>query len=485
MRGSSSKLRLAPVCLLAVFLVSCATIGSDPNAPPRRYTQKIGFISGEPNQPLVPGREPQDFAPRPTRAGKPLVVLAISGGGSRSAFYAARVMEEMSRIYPDQSGESLLDSVRVISTVSAGSLAAAYYVAHFDERHTDPNFFQRFESAMAVNLQWQTYGNMMMFPPLALQLVGSSITRTDLLASQIGKLIAPRPLNFDDLKAKETRASDPAPVFVVNGTVYNSGQRLVMTNLPSQRFPSLIDNGGSHVALPEEDKLILNNLSQPLTFEDFGSDIGQYSVSHAVAASAAYPLILAPVRLRVYPSQIPQRSYWRTSAQLKESNSLYVADGGLYENQGIDALLSMVKSYGAAGREQPVMLVVIDASQRMETQQLPPNKVWGPFSVVSRMYDIGSMRPLAFYGAIAARFHDPKKLETVFIRMEGKDRQTEDTLKAIPTAFSLSSAHRKALDVAAGQNVAERTPDLVSAYRELSAGGGETKAHKSSKKKHP
>lgn len=414
--------------------------------------------------------------------------MTISGGGSRSAYYAARVMEELSRVpapgaatrnaEAGYSSPSMLDKVRVISTVSAGGLAAGYYLTHFDERR-EPDFYTRFRDAMAVNLQWRTYGHMIMFPPLAIQLLASSVTRTDLLADEIEKLLGGKQITFDHLRLQETRAIDPSPVLMVNGTIYNSGQRLVMTNLPGRRFPSMLDTGGGSIAISETDKRILYNLVQPLTFEDIGSDIGQFRLAQSIAASAAYPMLLAPVPLRVYPQFVPGTSLGRIDNNLTLSEVAYVADGGLYENEGVDSILSLLKTLP---REQPVVLLVVDASQRMETMALGEGKVWGPTSVISRMYDIGSMRPLAFYGALAADFHDPKKLETVFIRMEGYDQPTEELLKNIPTSFKLSENHRAALDNAAMANVSRMAGPLMQAYQRLS---GSVKSTRSVSRKSP
>lgn len=95
------------------------------NVAPLPLTSNAG------NQPLLPGNERVDYSLQPYVQGQPLVLMAISGGGSRSAYYAARVMEELAGVplpgikenppLPDgRPLYSLLDSVRIISTVSAG-----------------------------------------------------------------------------------------------------------------------------------------------------------------------------------------------------------------------------------------------------------------------------------------------------------------------------------------------------------------------------
>lgn len=444
------------------LLLSCATIHTTPRYSPATGAYRM-VARSEINKPLEPGRERFDYPLQPSNSNEPLVLMAIAGGGSRSAYYAARVMEELSAIPNPAGSGSMLDSVHVISTISAGSLAAAWYIYHYDERQS-PDFFQRFKSAMAVNLQWRTYGHMALFPPLALQLAASSITRTDLLANEMERLLGGKPVTFDDLRALETRPDDRPPALIVNGTAMNSGQRVVMTNLPPSRFPSQIAKAAPSITVSPTDREILRRLVQPITFEDIGSDIGSFRVAQAIAASSAYPIALAPLRLNIYPDHVNPALAGRIDSNLMTSKFLYVADGGMYENEGIDPLLSVLRTID---RNQPVLLLIVDASQRMETIKVSGHKIWDPFTVVGRLYDIGTLRPLAFYGTAAREFHDPAKLDGVVIRMEGYDEHSTKILRNIPTMFKLSRQHRAALDLAAQRNVADMQDSLVEAYTRL------------------
>jgi len=234
-----------------------------------------------------------------------------------------------------------------------------------------------------------------------------------------------------------------------------------------------------NVTMPSVDEQTMQNLWQPLTFADFGSDIGCYPVSKALAASAAYPILLAPVPLRVYPNNVPHELLGRIDRKLLESKIAYVADGGLYENEGVDPLLSVVKSIDP---NQPVLLLIVDGSERMETLRLNEGKIFGPVTAVSRMYDIGTLKPLAYYSRLASDFHNPNKIEFVFIRMEGYDEKTQETLRNIPTQFKLSEKHRDALDTVAEQNVSRMYQPMMEAYARLS-GGSVKKVKEVAKKK--
>src|SRR5215208_668525 len=86
--------------------------------------------------------------------------VAISGGGSRSAVFAAGVMEQLAHLQdPQHPGQTVMDSCDVISAVSGGSMAAAYYSlykpADFSNAEETAAFFQRFKSNMTVDFQFR------------------------------------------------------------------------------------------------------------------------------------------------------------------------------------------------------------------------------------------------------------------------------------------------------------------------------------------
>src|SRR4029450_13712058 len=71
------------------------------------------------------------FAPVPEASPGLLVGLAISGGGSRAATFAAAVLEALARIPVRDAGgqRSVLERGQDISSVSGGSLATGYFAA--------------------------------------------------------------------------------------------------------------------------------------------------------------------------------------------------------------------------------------------------------------------------------------------------------------------------------------------------------------------
>ena len=58
-----------------------------------------------------------------------LVGVALSGGGSRAALFAAAGLEALGRLRAPGGG-SVLEQVAYLSSVSGGSLSAAYFALH-------------------------------------------------------------------------------------------------------------------------------------------------------------------------------------------------------------------------------------------------------------------------------------------------------------------------------------------------------------------
>jgi len=110
---------------------------------------------------------PPVFATLPEPDPHMMVGLAISGGGSRAATFAAGVLEALGELkIKDSSGErSLLERVQYISSVSGGSLATAYYAALkppksepvLGDQGLSPvyqKFFSAYKEAMQENFEW-------------------------------------------------------------------------------------------------------------------------------------------------------------------------------------------------------------------------------------------------------------------------------------------------------------------------------------------
>jgi hypothetical protein len=321
---------------------------------------------------------------------------------------------------------------------------------------------------MAVNLQWSAYGGIALFPPLALQVAGPTVNRTDLLARRIEQVFEKGPVTFRHLEEQENNGADPAPILLVNGTVYNSGQRFVMGNVGTEFLPSIFPHRARSVTNHSVESSYLRLLLEPVTAEQVGIDIRQLRLATALSASAAFPVILAPVPLQVWPGSIPPQLVDRGPDELRESTFLHIADGGLHDNFGTDSLMSLVR---ALPPDQPVMVIIIDATLRSQTLKLGRSKIWWPWTSVLRMYDIGSLRGLGMVGAMMADLRPRGNYSTVFIKMAAHDRQGQSVLNRIPTSFAISHGNRQDLEAIALANVQSVSASIQREYNRLRAGG--------------
>ncbi len=250
----------------------------------------------------------------PLRADDGLFVgLAISGGGSRSANFAAACMFQLQRL-------GILQRVDYISAVSGGSLPAAYYCTHADGPGTldgagwNPKAVQEklthsFASDVIINtlLPWNW-----------LALTFSHYDRGDLLAASFQKRLFSRngrALTFADLR-------EDRPRLLINATNLQSGKRFVFSNE---------------------------------AFDQLNSDLSRYPIAYACAASSAVPVLIHHITLRDYSTIYDQ--------------FVHLIDGGVVDNLGIRSLIETYEAHQEsarqAGRPSPyprgAIFIVIDA----------------------------------------------------------------------------------------------------------------------------
>jgi len=264
------------------------------------------------------------------------VVLTFSGGGTRAAAMAYGVLDELRRIKigcsnpADPStcpGNTLLDEVDVISSVSGGSFTAAYF-ARFGADIFDPNgrFLKRF---LHYNAERELFGEAVYYPQNWFRL----LSRPEIAANLWSKLLFDRS-TFNDLARRER------PFVVLNAADYVTQTRFQFTQ---DYFDRLCD------------------------------DLNSFSLSRAVAASSAFPGLLnsmtvnthngkgkcpvdrpAPIWLQnARANQFENRLDYREAlayAKLSDDHKkyLHLLDGGLVDNIGLRAVYEGLRESGAA-----------------------------------------------------------------------------------------------------------------------------------------
>ncbi len=314
--------------------------------------------------PAHPDKTAPVFAPLSDH--ETLVGIAVSGGGSRAAAFAAGALEALANIRILESGQprSVLELVTHMSSVSGGSLATAYYAvkkpakaeAVFAEQSLSPayrQFFASFKEDMQKNFQLRAIGR---------QLVNFRVANPTKFAYSFADVWDANffeDVTFAELYERERRGD--APQIILNGTIYNTGRRLVLTTLPpsdfaydfTQELRAKLAAKGQQFT-PEGkasfDKSVERAKHQflPQTFEDIEMDHRGLPVSLAVVTSASFPPVVGPVTYQVAGA----KTY------------THVGDGGLFDNLGTESLTTLFLNKLNPNRPAAKrgLILVIDAS---------------------------------------------------------------------------------------------------------------------------
>lgn len=285
------------------LLAGCATTRPWANAP--ASAPPVRFAEVQP--------------PRPDRG---LVLgLTLSGGGARAAAFGLGVMDGLRDTPVALRGGSsdLMSEVSLISGVSGGSILAAHYAAFGD------GTFERFASDFLED-DLQRHLKLQLLNPVALRRLSSPwYARSHLLADRLDRLYAGA--TFGDVAARPG-----APELLITATDLRTG-------MPFEFSPEQMSS--------------------------ICTDWRTVPVSFAVAASAAVPLLLTPMRLDNHASScagspLPvareqggddfrmrmlrqQAAEYRNQAQVP---NVHLVDGGLSDNLGLRALLDRMIATG-------------------------------------------------------------------------------------------------------------------------------------------
>jgi NTE family protein len=272
-------------------------------------------IHNEPiNQPLTPSANLVDAVPIRAAPADPddmVVALTFSGGGTRAAAFSYGVLEGFDQTHVQTRGNtiSLLDHIDFLSGVSGGSVLAAYY--GLKRRAALADFKQRFLLANAE----ESLQTDLSFFNIAKGLQGGVNDSTAF----------PRWLDahlFHGATFKELLTDQRPRVWINASDIY------------------------------DRTAFIFGRV----TFSALCSDLADYPISHAVAASAAVPVVFAPVVIQNYlggcPVRLPDwvervrhddnaapliRSYADALERYRTGEVRYVKllDGGLVDNYGL------------------------------------------------------------------------------------------------------------------------------------------------------
>ena len=288
------------------------------------------------------------------------IALAFSGGGTRAAALSYGVLKELSKIpIPNQAGQMILGEVDIISSVSGGSFTAAYY-GLFGDR-----IFEDFESKFLYrNIQGELLTEVLK-PWNWARLASPYFSRIDIAAELYDETI------FDQSTFDSLGGAEHHPYIALNATNLATGAQFTFTQKQ---------------------------------FDIIGSDLDSYPVARAVAASSAFPFLLAPISLVNHEApegyDLPvdmklalksksantRRYLWaknRTGYHLEKEKHpyLHLMDGGLADNVGLRYFLTeYARTSGILSRRKGsidhLVVIVVNAKtqppEELELKKSPP-----------------------------------------------------------------------------------------------------------------
>ncbi len=370
---------------------------------------------------------------RPNNSEELLVILAFSGGGTRAAAFSYGVLEALREqtITIDGEERSLLNEVDAISSVSGGSVTAAAYGLYGEKT------FDILEDAFLTRnvqgaLAWRVL-NPFRWPGLW----SSTWGRSDLAAEYYDSILF-HGATFADLQKQG------GPFIIINSTDAAEGGRF--------------------------------NFTQYI-FDVLCSDLRNYSVARAVAASSAVPGLLTPITLNNYGgscdytgdewiSRLNQESNSRLQLRAHELGSmrngtnrpyLHLVDGGVADNLGLRPLMDTM----AVVEQTPDLMaglktrkvkkiVVISANaysspaKDWDSKPSPPGSIALAAAAAAHTLDHYSIETLQLFRDEFARWQNKlgvdSEIELYPIMLnftKFKDTQQKNFFLSLPTSFFL------------------------------------------------
>ena len=252
---------------------------------------------------------------RPGQSDDLLVILAISGGGTRAAALGYGVLEELRRTELMVNGvkRRLIDEVDVISAVSGGTFPATYYALRGEKT------FEEFEEkVLSREFESELKKRIILNPVNWFRLPSGTFGKSDLFAELYDETVFDH-ATFADLK----RAN--GPLVVINGTDITIGARFSFTQ---DQFDAICgDLSKVTLGRAVATSTALPPLLTPISFENRGGTCGKAPAWQAAAQAAAAG------------SETPGRALFRARALQSYADRarpyIHIFDGGLSENLGL------------------------------------------------------------------------------------------------------------------------------------------------------
>lgn len=281
----------------------------------------------------------------------PFIVLTVSGGGSRSAYWSFRCMQYLDSI----SGGRLFSNSVLITGASGGMIGAAYWRSihstHREGRIDNP-YDPKFQENIGKNLLNAiifSYVSVDLISPFnKISIAGYSYTKDrgyameqELIRNTEGILDK----KLSDYQLAEANGS--IPQLIINGTIVNDGRRLLMSAQPV-------------TYLTQPAYSLRDSFQPPIDAVDFASFFSKQNpynlrLTTALRMNATFPYVLPVVKL---PS-VPQMN---------------IMDAGLRDNFGLEVGSRFLYVYKEWIAQHAGNVIFIEIRDTRESEVFPPSE---------------------------------------------------------------------------------------------------------------
>lgn len=303
--------------------------------------------------------------------------VSIAGGGSRAQYYGLGVLMGLEEI-TEGSGRNFLTDIDYFSTVSGGSYAAGYYLtirknvlSKYPSFNNNFNHYWR-STARIDSLQEFIHKSA---SPLGIFVMGYH-ERNRLLVNTLPERIDYQVLQYekpfknstieritlnDFFVAKGTRTPE-LPMFVANGTIYHSVERLPF-------MPHIL----------EEVRIMRSMLPNENLANSNGHSNGyNLPLTYAVTGSSGFPGVLPMLKFAVEDphAEIDLKKCDNSKAakkRKKKQQVIRVMDGGVVENLGYTTLIELLAADKSVKKENKRALI-IDCSSIGQSERTADNE---------------------------------------------------------------------------------------------------------------
>ncbi len=244
-----------------------------------------------------------------------LVILSLSGGGSRAALFSTLVMLSLDEIQAQ--GSTLLKEVDAISSVSGGSLAAAYYAISKDPGPSVEMQDRIWDKNTATEIMSRNYRSKWIaswfLPNNIFNYWFTPYNRSDIMATTFADNFLDTRHIGTDYRFRDIGQTRPA--LIINSTDGTSGE-----------------NFGKVFTFTTE------------SFDTLQSDLANYEVARAVMASASFPSVFNYMHLRDY--------------RFMDEKYIHIFDGGNSDNLGLKSVFGILDN--TRDKYDSIILILVD-----------------------------------------------------------------------------------------------------------------------------